>query len=121
MDDHRFTRRILFPLFLLVATLQALDSGVLRSTPLVGLMVLAGIAAPASAFALAARPGRQLASLVASLALMVAARVASPVPLPELGLVAFVGFVLFFFGQRMRARGESGRCAAGVADVGSHS
>ena len=89
-----------------VGTLQLWDSGVFRAGPgsLSTALALAGVALPA--LGAVATPRRELHVLVvlAGATLLIAARIASPVPLPELLLAAFLPTMLLLVWGAARER-----------------
>jgi hypothetical protein len=89
-------------LIVLLGCLQAWDSGVLASGPLAKVLACAGIAIPALAAVMRASFSGTLAAVVVSAVLLIAARVVSPIPLPELLLVSVIAALLLFVPAAVR-------------------
>ena len=106
------TRRWLFAIATLaLGALQAWDSGILASTPGPQALTLVAILALASGALLAPTRGLYLAAMLVAAVLLIAARMISPTPLPELLLVVVFGVpaLLGLAGIEMEARrGASG-------------
>lgn len=92
----RLSRWVVAGLIVLLGSLQAWDSGVLAAGSLVRLLAWTGIAIPAMAALLSATHLGTVAAVCASAVLEIAARVVSPVPLPELLLVSMIAALLLF-------------------------
>jgi hypothetical protein len=92
----KLSRWVVAGLIVLFGGLQAWDSGVLAAGPLVQLLAGTGIAIPATAALLSASSLGTVAAVIASAVLEIAARVVSPVPLPELLLVSVIAALLLF-------------------------
>jgi hypothetical protein len=92
----KLSRWVVAGLIVLFGGLQAWDSGVLAAKPLVQLLAGTGIAIPATAALLSASSLGTVAAVIASAVLEIAARVVSPVPLPELLLVSVIAALLLF-------------------------
>lgn len=92
----KLSRGVVAGLIVLLGSLQAWDSGVLAAGPLVQLLALTGIAIPAMAALVSASYLGTVAAVCASAVLEIAARVVSPVPLPELLLVSMFAALLLF-------------------------
>ena len=94
-----------------MGALQAWDSGVLRAPAAIQALVALAIAVPAVTVVATAEYGWQALSVVAAFVLLTIARVAAPVSLPTLHIIAFVPAVLIFFShavQPQRATPDSG-------------
>jgi hypothetical protein len=91
-------------LIALLGCLQAWDSGVLASGPLVQVLAWTGIAIPAMAALMRASFLGMVAAVIVSAVLEVTARVVSPVPLPELLLVSVIAALLLFVPAAVRPR-----------------
>ena len=87
MREHRF---MWTAIVITVGVLQGWDSGVLRSTAGVQLLVALAIAALGVGIALIKNLSGQAASVAAGFVLLTVARVIAPAPLPTLHLIAFV-------------------------------
>jgi hypothetical protein len=81
------SRGVVVLLVLLLGGLQAWDSNVHGAGPLVLLLVAVGIAVPAMAALSWSRPGPIVAAGLVSFVLLLAAKLASPIPLPALLVV----------------------------------
>ena len=92
----KLSRWVVASLIVLLGGLQAWDSGVLAAGPLVQLLAWTGIAIPAMAALVSASYLGTVAAVCASAVLEIAARVVSPVPLPELLLVSMFAALLLF-------------------------
>jgi len=90
----KLSRWVVAGLIVLLGCLQAWDSGVLAAGPLVQLLAWTGIAIPAIAALVSASYLGTIAAVSASAVLEIAARVVSPVPLPELLLVSAIAALL---------------------------
>jgi hypothetical protein len=99
MKTHRF---VWMTIVAVVGALQGWDSGVLRSTSLVQLLVAVAIAAPALAIALTSNRGVQALAIAAAFVLLTVARILAPAPLPTLHLIAFVPAVIVLFSSAIR-------------------
>ena len=104
-------RKLWVVLTVLVAGMQALDSGVLRAGSGAQALVVLGIAAPALALALTDRFAVWVTALVAGACLFVWARVIAPVPLNTLhiGLMVPAIYVLFVSRLAKDMTGGAGR------------
>lgn len=92
----KLSRWVVAGLIVLLGCLQAWDSGVLAAGPFVQVLAWTGIAIPATAALLRASVLGTVAAVIASAVLEIAARVVSPVPLPELLLVSVIAALLLF-------------------------
>jgi hypothetical protein len=93
--------------FAVVGTAQALDSGVRLAPAAVIALVAVAVLVPLAAFLLTARRAIHGAAAVVCGILTLAARLLSPVPLPELTLVAWIAGVLVLFGALSDARRQA--------------
>jgi hypothetical protein len=90
------TKSVIAALMLIMGALQAWDSNVLQAGILIILMVSVAILIPAILFLLLPKPPYLIGSILLSLALLLVARLISPVPLSGLFLVllpAAMGFI----------------------------
>ena len=85
-----------------IGALQAWDSGVLTAPAGIQAIVALAIAVPAATVVMTPNYGRQAVSIAAAFALLTVARMASPIALPTLHIVAFVPAVLVFFSHLVR-------------------
>ena len=92
----KLSRWVVAGLIVLLGGLQAWDSGVLAAGPLVQLLAWTGIAIPAIAAVMSSSYVGTVSAVIASAVLEIAARVVSPVPLPELLLVSMFAALLLF-------------------------
>ena len=99
MTDKKF---IWAGIVAVVGALQAWDSGVLRSTPVVQALVALAIVAPVAVLALTREAGTQAVAIAAAFVLLTVARVLAPAPLPTLHLIAFVPAVILIGRRTMR-------------------
>ena len=86
----------------LMGAVQAWDSGILAAPPGIGAMVVIAIAVGVVGLFVHG-DGLRFALAVLTLLILFAARLMSPVPLPELGLVGFPIFLLLVLGPRFAA------------------
>jgi hypothetical protein len=87
-EAHMVSSRVVVVLLVLfLGGLQAWDSNVHGAGPFVLLLVAVGIALPAVAALSWARPGPILGAGLVSFVLLLAAKIASPIPLPALLVV----------------------------------
>lgn len=91
-------RWIVAATILVVGLLQAWDSKVLDAPVWVGAVVLIAVLIPAIVGFVTARKEHFAYAVVVSFVLLFAVRIASPTPLPGLGLVAFVAAMALAFG-----------------------
>ena len=84
--------------------LQAWDSGTLRAPGLIQAIVALAIAVPAVTVVTTPSYSRQALSVTAAFVLLTVARIASPVSLPTLHIIAFIPAVLIFFSHAVEAR-----------------
>ncbi len=89
-------------IFVVMGGLQAWDSGVLRASPAIQALVALAIAVPAVTVVLTASFALHATSVAVAFALLTVARIASPVPLNTLHIVAFVPAVLIFFSRAVQ-------------------
>jgi hypothetical protein len=103
--EVRMTRNRLLGLTIALpmGLLQAWDSRVLDAGPLVMVLVAAAIALPSLALVLTSHTGVYAAAEAGAIALLLVAKVVTPVPLPALGVVA----VMTALGLFVAARAES--------------
>ena len=80
-----------------MGSLQAWDSGALRAPAAIQALVALAIAIPSVTVVATASYGWQALSVVSAFVLLTVARVAAPVSLPTLHIIAFVPAVLIFF------------------------
>jgi hypothetical protein len=80
-----------------MGTLQAWDSGTLKAPGVIQALVALAIAIPAITVVTTSSYPRQALAVVFAFALLTVARIASPVALPTLHIIAFVPAVLIFF------------------------
>ena len=90
-------RSVFAGIIAVVAVLQAWDSGVFGAGPVVIGLVLLGIVLLAAAMILGHNRGYAVWVLLTGVALIVAARVISPVGLNELGIIFPVAIIPFVF------------------------
>ncbi|MEO5580182.1 MAG: hypothetical protein ABIR58_05945 [Gemmatimonadaceae bacterium] len=76
---------------------QAWDSGVLSAPPQIGAMVVLALLTGVVALFFSDSAGTRFAAAIISILILFGARMLSPVPLPELGLVGFVIMVVLIF------------------------
>lgn len=95
--------------FAVIGVGQAFDSGVRLAPPPVIAVVALAVLIPLLAFALTPKRHVHVIAAVVCGLLTVVARMVSPVPLPELTLIAFVAGVLVIFGHVVRAQPEGVR------------
>lgn len=105
-------RWLLAALLVGLGSLQALDSGIGRTTPLPALLVALGILAPALAILAGGRRAR-LAALVGGVAILLAAQVLSLTPLPDLVLIGALGYAVFLCAERFDGRRAGDGAAVG--------
>jgi hypothetical protein len=110
-------RSIMVGVFALLAALQAWDSGVFGAAPGVIALVALAVALPALAVLLAASAGVRLGAVIASAALLLAAKLVAELvsarPLPALVVIAAMAFALFLADERrVSLRGGGDRPAA---------
>jgi hypothetical protein len=99
MSGNRF---IWVGAIVVAGTLQAWDSGALRSTALVQALVALAIVAPAAALALTRHAGIQATAIAAAFVLLTVARAIAPASLPTLHLIAFVPALIVLLGRATR-------------------
>ena len=87
-----------------MGALQAWDSGTLKAPGMIQAAVALAIAIPAVTVVTTPSYLRQALSVAAAFALLTVARVASPVSLPTLHIVAFVPAMLIFFSHAVHGR-----------------
>ena len=87
----------------LMGALQAWDSGVLAAGATIQVMVGVAILIPVVAWLASPSYGTHATAVAASFVLLTIARVAAPVPLPTLHLIAFIPAVVIFFSRAMTA------------------
>jgi hypothetical protein len=98
-----FGNRFIWMVVVVVAgTLQAWDSGVLRSTTFVQALVALAIVTPAATLALTRQFGTQAAAVAAAFVLLTVARAIAPASLPTLHLIAFVPALIILMGRTVR-------------------
>lgn len=97
---------IVVAICVVMGALQAWDSGVLRASPGIQALVAAAILSPVVAFVATNSYGVHALAVAVSFVLLTIARVASPVPLPTLHIVAFIPAVVIFFSKAVASRTE---------------
>jgi hypothetical protein len=85
-----------------MGSLQAWDSGVLRAPAAIQALVALAIAIPAVTVVVSANYGWQALSVLAGFVLLTVARVFATVPLPTLHIIAFIPAVLIFFSHAVQ-------------------
>lgn len=91
------SRRIAAAASLVVGIGQALDSGIRHSSPVSIALVAVALSGVAAALWWSSRTRWHLIAVALGLALLVVARIVSPVPLPTLALAGWFPAVLIFF------------------------
>lgn len=95
-------------LILVMGSLQAWDSGVLRAPAYIAAMVALAITIGLVALLFAERMGMRFIASAVAFALLFGARILSPIPLPELGLVGFVIVMILVVAPGLMAAKHSG-------------
>lgn len=95
-------------LILVMGSLQAWDSGVLRAPAYIAAMVALAITIGVVALLFAERMGMRFIASAVAFALLFGARMLSPIPLPELGLVGFIIVMILVIAPGILAARQNG-------------
>jgi hypothetical protein len=101
-DDMKHAKWIAAAALIVLGAVQAWDSGILNAPPMIGAMVAVAIAIGVSAL-FVEHDGLRFGIAVLVLVLLFAARMMSPVRLPELSLVGFPIFLVLVLGPKFLA------------------
>ena len=101
-DEMKYAKWIGAALIVLMGTVQAWDSGVLAAPPMIGAIVVIAIAAGLAGVFID-HDGIRFGIAVSVFALLFAARMLSPVSLPELGLIGMPVFFILVLGPKFLA------------------
>ena len=104
----RTNRWLWAAIIVVMGALQAWDSGILRAPGVIQGLVAIAIAVPAVTVVTTAKYGLQALSVLTAFAVLTVARLASPVTLPTLHIVAFIPAVLIFFGHVVQGQRKTG-------------
>ena len=92
-------KTLLAVISVVMGLLQAWDSGVLAAGPAIQLLVAVSILIPVIAWFASSSYGVHAAAVAAAFVLLTIARIAAPVPLPTLHMIAFIPAIVIFFSR----------------------